>query len=245
MEEIRARVDAVVRDPATAAALKPWYRQLCKRPCFHDEYLDAFNRPNVHLVDTDGQGVERIDETGVWVAGVHYELDCLVFASGFEVGTSYDRRSGYDTIGRDGEKLSQHWGDGMTSLHGMHVHGFPNLFILGFAQGANLIANVTHNYVENGATLAAVVRYALDHDIREVEATSEAERAWMEMIESNPNALLGNPDCTPGYYNNEGQLLNTRERFAMAGYPLGPVAFFELMEQWRSDGKFEGLDLRP
>lgn len=244
MEEIRARCDAIVQDPATAGALKPWYRQLCKRPCFHDEYLQAYNRPNVHLVDTDGAGVERIDETGVWVHGVHHELDCLVFASGFEVGTSYERRAGYETIGRDGEKLSEHWSDGMTSLHGMHVHGFPNLFILGFAQGANLIANVTHNYVENGTTLAVLVRHALDHGVREVEATAEAEGAWMEMIENNPAGMLGNPDCTPGYYNNEGQLLNSRERFAMAGYPLGPVAFFELMEQWRSDGQFTGLALR-
>ena len=94
MEDIRARCNAIVQDPATAEALKPWYRQLCKRPCFHDEYLQAYNRPSCHLVDTDGKGVERIDETGVWVKGVHYELDCLVFASGFEVGTSYERRVG-------------------------------------------------------------------------------------------------------------------------------------------------------
>jgi cation diffusion facilitator CzcD-associated flavoprotein CzcO len=244
MEDIRARCNAIVRDPGTAEALKPWYRQLCKRPCFHDEYLQAYNRPTCHLVDTDGKGVERIDETGVWVNGVHYELDCLVFASGFEVGTSYERRSGFDTIGRYGEKLSEHWTDGMSSLHGMHVHGFPNLFILGFAQGANLIANVTHNYVEGGTTVAAVVRHAVEHGIREVEAVPEAEAAWMSLIESNPAALLGNPDCTPGYYNNEGQLLNTRERFAMAGYPLGPVAFFEFVDQWRNSGDFEGLELR-
>ncbi len=109
MEEIRARVDAVVNDPATAQALKPWYRQLCKRPCFHDEYLQAYNRPNCHLVDTDGKGVERIDETGVWVNGQHHEVDCLIFASGFEVGTEYARRNGFETTGRNGETLSQHW----------------------------------------------------------------------------------------------------------------------------------------
>ncbi len=244
MEDIRARCDDIVRDPVTAEALKPWYRQLCKRPCFHDEYLQAYNLPSCRLVDTDGKGVERIDETGVWVKGVHYELDCLVFASGFEVGTSYERRAGFDTIGRYGEKLSEHWSDGMSTLHGMHVHGFPNLFILGFAQGANLIANVTHNYVEGGTTVAAVVRHTTEHGVREVEATEEAEVAWMQLIESNPSALLGNTDCTPGYYNNEGQLLNTRERFAMAGYPLGPVAFFEFVDQWRNSGEFEGLELR-
>ena len=103
------RVDAIVDDPATAEALKPWYRQICKRPCFHDEYLQAFNEPGVHLVDTDGKGVERIDETGVWVDGTHHELDCLIFASGFEVGTEQSRRAGYETVGRDGLTLSEHW----------------------------------------------------------------------------------------------------------------------------------------
>ena len=150
MTEIRARVDAVVADAETAEALKPWYRQLCKRPCFHDEYLQAYNEPGAHLVDTDGKGVERIDETGVWVGGVHYELDCLIFASGFEVGTDYARRAGFETAGRGGLTLSEHWADGMQTLHGIHVHGFPNLFIVGPNQGANLISNITHNLVEAG-----------------------------------------------------------------------------------------------
>ena len=157
MNEIRARVDTIVDDGATAQALKAWYRQLCKRPCFHDEYLQAFNEPNCHLVDTDGKGVERIDETGVWVRGVHYELDCLIFASGFEVGTSYARRAGFDTVGRSGVTLDERWADGMETMHGMHVHGFPNLFVVGFSQAANLISNVTHNLTEAGSTIAAIV----------------------------------------------------------------------------------------
>ena len=242
MEEIRARVDTIVEDPATAEALKPWYRQLCKRPCFHDEYLQAYNRPNCHLVDTDGRGVERIDETGVWVAGEHYELDCIVFASGFEVGTSYARRSGYETTGRDGLTLSEHWDGGMQSLHGMHVHGFPNLFIIGFNQGANLISNITHNLTEAGSTIAAIVRHAVDTGACEVEVSDAAERAWMDLLEGNPASFLGNPDCTPGYYNNEGQPLGPRARFAMAGYPGGPMAFFEFIERWRASGDFEGLE---
>ena len=100
MEEIRARVDSLVADDATADALKPWYRQLCKRPCFHDEYLQSYNNPNTHLIDTDGKGVTEITPTGVVVGDTHYELDCLVFASGFEVGTTYARRSGFETTGR-------------------------------------------------------------------------------------------------------------------------------------------------
>jgi cation diffusion facilitator CzcD-associated flavoprotein CzcO len=244
MEEIRARCDAVVHDYATAQNLKAWYRQLCKRPCFHDEYLQAYNQPNCHLVGTDGQGVQRIDETGVRAADVHYELDCLIFASGFEVGTSYDRRSGYDTIGRDGYRLSQCWADGMRSMHGIHVHGFPNLFIIGFAQGANLISNVTSNLADSGMTIAAVVRHALESGAGEVEVTAQAEQAWMNLLDSSPTSFFGNADCTPGYYNNEGQPLSPRARFGMAGYPLGPVAYFEYIDEWRSSGAFEGLEFR-
>ena len=154
MEEIRARVDSIVEDPDTAQNLKAWYRQLCKRPCFHDEYLQAFNEPGTHLVDTDGKGVERITETGVVVAGVEYEVDCIIYASGFEVGTEYTRRAGYDMTGRDGVKLSEHWADGMRTKHGIHVHGFPNLFIVQPTQGANLISNVPHNLTEAGKTIA-------------------------------------------------------------------------------------------
>ncbi len=244
MTDIRARVDALVADPATAEALKPWYRQLCKRPCFHDEYLQTFNRPNVRLVDTDGQGVRHIDATGVWVGDTHYDLDCIVIASGFEVGTDTARRSGFQTVGCDGETLSQHWAEGMLSLHGIHVHGFPNLFVIGPAQGANLISNVTYNLVESGSTIAAVVSHAQAVGADEVEPTAEAERDWVALLESVVRGYMGDPECTPGYYNNEGTAFSRRERLNGSGYPYGPVAYFDYIERWRTSGRFEGLEFR-
>ncbi len=244
MTEIRARVAAIVKDPKTAAALTPWYRQLCKRPCFHDEYLQTYNRPNVHLVDTDGKGVERIDATGVWVGGVHYDLDCLVFASGFEFATDYSRRAGFETIGRGGRALSAHWADGMRTMHGIHAHGFPNLFIVGLAQGANLISNITQNLDDAAVTVATIIRHALDAGATEVEVTDAAEDAWVTLLESSPQGFLGNPDCTPGYYNNEGGEIGRRERLNVSGYPLGPVAFFQHIDEWRRSGRFEGLAFR-
>jgi cation diffusion facilitator CzcD-associated flavoprotein CzcO len=244
MEEIRARVDAIVQDPATAAALKPWYHQLCKRPCFHDEYLQAYNVPTCHLVDTDGKGVERIDETGVWVAGEHFELDCLIFASGFEVGTGYARRSGYETVGRDGKTLSEYWSEGMRTLHGMHVHGFPNLFILGMAQAGNLISNFTTNINEAGISVGAVVAHALRAGAEQLEVTAAAEQAWIDMLENSSQSFLGNPECTPGYYNNEGRPIGRREKLNASGYPAGPVAYFEFIDGWRRSGTFDGLEFR-
>jgi cation diffusion facilitator CzcD-associated flavoprotein CzcO len=242
MEEIRARVDEIVKDPATAEALKPWYRQLCKRPCFHDEYLQSFNIATNHLIDTDGKGVDRIDETGVWANGEHYELDCIIFASGFEVHLSHS--AAYETVGRDGLALSEHWSGGMRSLHGAHVHGFPNLFIIGLSQAARLISNITHNLNEVGKSIAAVVTHAQAIDATEVEATEQAEAAWMEMLDSGPGSMLSNPDCTPGYYNNEGQPPTDADKRNAAGYPEGPVAYFEFIDGWRTSGGFEGLEFR-
>ena len=133
----------------------------------------------------------------------------------------------------------------MQSLHGIHVHGFPNLFIVGPSQGANLISNITHNLTEAGATIATIVAHALETGAVEVETSEAAEQAWVTMIEGNPMSFLGNPDCTPGYYNNEGKPIGRRERLNGGGYPGGPVAYFEYIDTWRRSGEFEGLVFRP
>jgi len=236
-------VDAIVQDRETARNLKAWYRQLCKRPCFHDSYLQAFNTPGTHLVDTDGQGVERITEKGLVVAGREYEVDCIIYASGFEVGTSYERRSGFDLVGRDGLRLSEAWAEGMQSKHGIHVHGFPNAFFVQPTQGANLISNVPHNLTEAGRTIATVVRHALDGGAREVEVTKDAQDAWVALLLTGMGRMIGSPDCTPGYYNNEGQDPGPAARLNV-GYPAGAAAYFRYLDGWRNDGRFDGLSFR-
>ena len=241
MEEIRSRVDEIVADKATAQRLKAWYRQLCKRPCFHDEYLQAFNEPTTHLIDTDGRGVERITEGAVVVAGVPYEVDCIIYGSGFEVGTPYTRRAGFDMVGRGGRTLSTHWANGMRSMHGVHTHGFPNAFFVQFTQGANLISNVPHNLVDSAATIACVVGHSTSGGYAEVEVTADAEEAWMELLRSGVT-ILGSGECTPGYYNNEGQ--PAKEQDSWRGYPQGAVAFFSYIDGWRRSGTFEGLEFR-
>jgi cation diffusion facilitator CzcD-associated flavoprotein CzcO len=244
MTEIRARIDSIVEDRPTGENLKAWYRQLCKRPCFHDEYLQAFNLPNVHLVDTDGRGVEAIDETGVVASGKHFELDCLIFASGFEVGTDYTRRSGFDVVGREGRRLSEHWAEGMRTMHGIHVHGFPNMFIVGPSQAANLISNITHNLTEAATTIALVVARAAEVGADHVEVSGAAESAWVSKLAESGQIPLSDPDCTPGYYNNEGRPVGRRELLNAGRYPEGPVAYFEYISAWRNSGSFEGLEYR-
>ncbi|MFN3521037.1 MAG: flavin-containing monooxygenase [Phenylobacterium sp.] len=244
MEEIRARVDAIVEDRETAQKLKAWYRQLCKRPCFHDAYLQAFNTPGVHLIDTDGKGVERITEKGVVVGGVEYELDCIIYASGFEVGTEWTRRAGFDLTGRDGLTLSQAWSEGIKSMHGIHVHGFPNAFFVQPTQGANLISNVPHNLTDSARTISLIVKTALERGAKEVEVTKQAQDDWVALLLTGPGRMMiGSPDCTPGYYNNEGQDPGPAAKLNV-GYPAGATAYFKYIEEWRNRGDFEGLEFR-
>ena len=242
MEQVRGRVDSVVKDKATADALKPWYRQFCKRPCFHDGYLPTFNRDNVTLVDTNGQGVERITENAIMANGETYEIDCLIYATGFEVGTEYTRRAGYDVGGRGGRKLSEHWADGYRSLHGMLVNGFPNLIVMGTTQ-AGFTANYPHLLDEQARQIAYLVTEAQKRQARVFEVTAEAEEAWVDEI-VRKSALREKflEECTPGYYNNEGkQGAIARQN---TSYGAGPNAYFAVLEGWRKGGEMEGLALQ-
>ena len=226
MEQIRARVESLVDDPETAEALKPYYRQFCKRPCFHDEYLDTFNRPNVMLVDTKGKGVERITEKGVVVDGVEYEVDCLIYATGFEVGTDYTRRAGYDVVGRDGISLKERWAGGARTFHGFHTRGFPNCFIVSLVQ-SGFSVNFPHMLDEQSKHLAYLVDHALSNGVRVMETSQEAEDSWVETILSLAVTNQAfQESCTPGYYNNEGK---PNERAAQNGfYGGGSIAFIKL-----------------
>lgn len=240
MEEIRKRCETVVDDGETAEELKAWYRQLCKRPCFHDQYLQAFNEPGTQLVHTDGQGVERITETGLVANGKEYEVDCIVYASGFEVGSEYTERAGFDPVGKDGLTLSAAWDDGMRTLHGVHVTGFPNAFIVQPSQAANLISNVPHNIVDHADTISTIVAHAEQKGFSELEPTKEAQDAWVEMVLSGQGMLIGSTECTPGYYNNEGAGLTEKNRHGL-GHPGGAKAYFAHIAAWRDKGTFDGL----
>ncbi len=241
MEQIRSRVDQIVHDNSTAEALKPYYRQFCKRPCFHDEYLQTFTRPNVTLVDTAGQGVDCITERGIVANGVEYELDCIIYATGFEVGTEYSRRAGYEIIGRDGVTLTEKWANGASTFHGFHTRGFPNCFIISNLQ-SGFTVNFPHMLSEQATHLGYILSHAEKNGITRIETTKEAEDEWVQKIISlsqmNVKFL---ESCTPGYYNNEGK---PSDRAIQNGsFGGGSVAFIQLLENWRADKSFAGLEL--
>ena len=239
MESIRDRVDQVVHDPATAAKLKPWYSKNCKRVCFHDEYLPAFNRPNVHLVDTNGLGVERVTATGVVVAGVEYPVDCLIFASGFEVTSDLDRRLGFDPVGRDGIALSQRWDQGARTLHGVLSGGFPNLLIISLVQ-AGFGTNFVHFLAKSTEHVASIIATCEARGIETIEATGEAEDEWlMVLYGAAAGAARYSVDCTPSYYNSEQVHADAKaaRNLVYAGSLLDYAGY---LERWRETGTMPG-----
>lgn len=203
MEEIRRRVDSIVEDPETAERLKPWYGKHCKRVCFHDDYLPAFNQPHVHLVDTDGRGVETITAEGVVANGVEYPVDVLVFASGFEVTTDLDHRLGFSPKGRGGVAMSDRWSDGAHTLHGILSAEFPNLLMISLIQ-AGFGTNFLHFLSKSAEHVAWLISTCIDEDITSIEATPEAEEEWLQLLLGVASGIAGySMSCTPGYYNSE------------------------------------------
>jgi cyclohexanone monooxygenase len=245
MERLRARIENVVENKETAEKLKPYYRFLCKRPCFNDDYLPTFNRPNVTLVDVSGtQGVERLTEHGVVANGVEHEVDCIIYASGFEITTEMRRRIGIERFeGSDGVSLYDNWANGFRTLHGFTTHGFPNLFFTGFIQGG-VSVNVTVMYDQQARHLAYIMKEALDRGASTVEPTQAAQDAWVKtMRDTEVSAEAFLRECTPGYYNGEGGKV-IRSHLGEV-YGPGFYAFADLIEAWRKRGDMQGLVLEP
>lgn len=241
MVDIRARIERIVADPATAEALKPWFSLFCKRPCFHDEYLQSFNRDNVTLVDTAGKGVEAMTPAGLVANGREYPLDCLIFATGFETATDFSKRSGFSVTGVGGLTLADKWAGGVQTLHGMHSRGFPNCFVISHVQ-AGMSANFPHMISEQASHIAHVVTACAERGIETVEATAEAEADWVDtIVRSTESRRRFLEQCTPGYYNNEGRVTDASARSASFG--AGPFAFVDILRAWREAGDFAGMEL--
>lgn len=241
MEEIRARVDDVVSDPATAAALKPWYDRFCKRPCFHDDYLPTFNRPNVTLVDTQGEGVERITANGAIANGREYMLDCLIYSTGYDASSPFAKRISFDIAGREGLTLKAKWANGALTFHGYGTHGFPNLFIMAHVQ-TGLSLNFPHMISEQARHIAYILREGRGRAATRIEVTQIAEVAWVAEIDRAAVSMVeALRECTPSYFNHEGDVsgLNARN----SAYGGGPLAFYKIIADWRAEGTLEGLEL--
>jgi cation diffusion facilitator CzcD-associated flavoprotein CzcO len=242
MEGIRRRISEIVKDPKTAELMQPWYGQSCKRPCFHDEYLPTFNRPNVTLVDTDGRGVEQITPRGVVVDGVEYPVDCLIFASGFEVTTDYTHRLGFDPKGRGGKSLSAAWAEGPATLHGVLTRDFPNMMMISTVQGAQA-TNFVHSISEISQHVTYLIECCMKEHITTIEPTPEAQEEWFGLLFRQLDGIAQyNMSCTPGYLNSEGGG-DMRSARALA-WMTSVLGFADHVAKWREQGTLQGLEVQ-
>ena len=215
MMRIHRRIDEIVEDQTTADALKPWYMFMCKRPCFHNEYLPSFNRPNVHLVDTHGKGINEIGPKGPIFDDVEYELDLLIYATGFEV-----QKTGIwnQIVGENGVELNEKYADGVRTLLGIHSHGYPNLFIMGGYQ-ASFNFNLTDVLQAQGDHIAACIDYVRRAGHTTIDVTDEAEEWWVQEVIEHRGKTSRNAECTPGYYNFEGESNRRQDGNYNGGFP--------------------------
>ena len=243
MERLRGRVESIVDDKDTADALKPWYRFMCKRPLSNNDYYDTFNRPNVELIDVaDTAGLEAMTEKGFIHQGTEHEIDCMIFASGFEVTSDLKRRWGIETVeGRGGVSIYDHWADGPLTLHGTMTHNFPNMFYTGYIQGG-LNGNTTLQFGAQGYHAAQIIEQALNRGIRAVEPTQEAQDEYVRKfreVELDLSIILN--ECTPSYFTNEGE--KEAKWFLFRGWGPGWDDFQKMLKEWRDEGSMEGMRL--
>ncbi len=245
MEDIRAHVAAVIRDPATAEASKPWYNFLCKRPLFSDDYMQAFNRPNVSLVDTDGRGVEKITERGIVAGGKLHELDAIVFATGFDVGAAPHKVGAYELLGRGGLTLDQKWADGVRTVHGTQMAGFPNLHIVGGVAQGTIAFNFTHVLEIQSRHAVEQIAHCLSEGVARCEVTEDAETRWAGLMQQFHHDMTHfHETCTPGFLNNEGQFRD-KPTFVGGAFGGGPLEYRRITDEWRRSGFFADTRRRP
>ena len=250
MEKLRKVIEDTVHDKATAEKLKPWYPFMCKRPVFHNDYLAAFNLPNVELVDTDGQGVSHLTKTGVVAHdGQEYKVDMLVYSTGFDYETDADfyHRTGIHLVGTKGKTLDEtsKENDGPATLFGIHFRDFPNLLNIGPSQ-AGVTANWTHTAYVAGEHISNVIADVVKRggdDFQAIEPTAEAAEAWGKLVDKGSEMRLQfSKTCPPGYYNKQGKPEEVPSR--MAYYPKGIMEWQSVMNKWRDEGRFEGMRKR-
>ncbi|OQU98804.1 hypothetical protein CLAIMM_04533 [Cladophialophora immunda] len=253
-ERIRARVDEIVKDATTAESLKPWYAGWCKRPGFHDDYLDAFNQPNVHLIDTTGKGIDRMTKDGFVANGEETSVDLFILSTGYETfrAGNPSSRARMSVVGRGGITMGEKWSNGVATLHGLWSHDFPNLILPGGTQAAGTV-NVVHTMDVMATHVASVIAAARAEYGKEkkivLEPTAAAETDWSIRIAKaavRPSTLA---NCTPSYSNAEGKTIeapNPEEDFRIArnsAWAKGLLDFQQIIEKWRADGGHDGLDI--
>ena len=193
---VRARIAETVRDPETARRLMP--RQIigCKRLCIDTGYYETYNRPNVRLVDVSEAPIEEITPKGVRAGGQEFELDSLVFATGFDAMTGSLLK--IDIRGRGGASLRDKWAEGPRTWLGLGIAGFPNMFTVSGPGSPSVLTNMIVSIEQHVEWISDCIAYMRAKGHRAIEATPEAEEGWVAHVNAVADRTLF-PGCNSWY----------------------------------------------
>ncbi len=195
-EFVRTRIRAIVRDPQVAEMLCPTHTIACKRPVLDSGYFETFNRPSVQLVDIRSAPIEEITPSGLRTVNADYDLDCIIFATGFDAMTGTLLRM--DIQGCDGLTLREKWSAGPRNYLGLTIPGFPNLFAITGPGSPSVLTNMVVAIEQHVEWITDCIDYMRAHGHRRIEATVAAENEWVEHVNSVAASTLY-PTCTSWY----------------------------------------------
>jgi len=233
-EYVREKIRQIVKDPELAARLSPEQVLGCKRICLDTNYYATFNRPNVHLVDVAAAPIERLTPTGIRTRAGEYELDAVIFATGFDAMTG--ALLGIDIRGRSDLTLREKWSAGPRTYLGLGVPGFPNLFTISGPGSPSVLTNMMVSIHQHVNWIGECIQYLRDNEIVSIEATLEAEQAWVIHVNEVADTTLY-PQCNSWYLgaNIPGK---TRVFMPLVGFP----AYLDKCSEVAANG-YEGFDL--
>ena len=195
-EFARGKIRDIVKDPETAEALCPQQTFACKRLCVDTGYYQTFNQPNVTLVDISKGAIDEITASGLQANGEDFELDCIVFATGFDAMTGALLNA--DIRGEGGLTLAEKWSAGPRTYLGLGTAGFPNLFTITGPGSPSVLTNMLPSIEQHVNWIADCIQYLKKSNLQTIDATDDAENAWVEHVNVLASHTLY-PSCNSWY----------------------------------------------
>jgi len=229
---VRRKIDQIVKDPETAAKLKPMHYPIgAKRICVDTDYYKTFNRENVTLLDVKADPIETVTEAGVKLASGEIEVDILILATGFDAMTGALTR--INPVGRGGQTLTERWEDGPKTYLGMAIDGFPNMFIVTGPGSPSVFTNMVTSVEQNVDWVADCMNRLETEGVQTIEATTEAVDDWTVKVgELAENTLLTGLGSNSWYV---GANIEGKPKVFMA-YLGGAATYSDICKSVADDG---------
>ncbi len=198
-EMYREHLATIIDDPVTASGLMPRnYPIGCKRPVIDTDYYKTFNRENVTLVDLRQGGIQRITSNGVSTEQGHYELDAIVYATGFDAMTGALEQ--IDIRGKNGKSITEEWHAGPRTYLGLQIHGFPNLFTITGPGSPSVLSNMMVSIEQHVDWINDCIEHLDTNQVRAIEPKEQAVDQWIAHVnEVATGSMLTAPSCNSWY----------------------------------------------